>query len=149
MCIYIHRCLYIRLSRSTCLYIYIDVYVQVYIYLGRFNICTLSAHNLVAIWPLQDIVLLGGVCARINHPFIAPSHLHCPHYCNTIALLLRNRRHPPTALWNAIHYTILVMTISCKGQVAMRADWPRRKLHWRGLRLPCPVRLSDTTLSFL
>jgi len=73
-----------------------------------------------ASWPLQDIVLLRGVCARINHPFIAPSHLHRPHYCNTITLLLRNRRRPPTALWNAIYYTILVMTISCKGQRASK-----------------------------
>ena len=41
-------------------------------------------------WPLPDIVLLGDSCARTNHPFMAPSHLHCPHYCNTIACLLRN-----------------------------------------------------------
>jgi len=27
--------------------------------------------------------------------FIAPSHLHCPHYCNTIARLLRKIRRPP------------------------------------------------------
>jgi len=44
------------------------------------------------LWPLQDIVLLRGVCARINHPCIAHSHLYCPHYCNTIARLLRNIR---------------------------------------------------------
>jgi len=45
-------------------------------------------------WPLQDILLLRGFCARINHPSIAPSYLHCPHYCNTIARLLRNIRRP-------------------------------------------------------
>jgi len=44
--------------------------------------------------PLQDIVVLRGFCARINHLFIASSHLHCPHYCNTIARLLRNIRRP-------------------------------------------------------
>jgi len=46
-------------------------------------------------WPLQDIVLLRSFCARINHSFIAHSHLHCPHYCNAIARLLRNIRRPP------------------------------------------------------
>jgi len=40
------------------------------------------------------LLLLRGFCARINHPFIAPSHLHCPHYCNTMARLLRNIRRP-------------------------------------------------------
>jgi len=30
-----------------------------------------------------------------NHPFIAPPRLHCRHYCNTIAQLLRNIRPPP------------------------------------------------------
>jgi len=41
-----------------------------------------AAHSLlvlIAAWPLQDIDLLRGFCARINHPCIAPSHLHCPH----------------------------------------------------------------------
>ena len=38
--------------------------------------------------PLQDIVLLRGLCARINHPFIAnppalPTRLQCD--CNSIA----------------------------------------------------------------
>jgi len=45
-------------------------------------------------WPLQDFVLLLVMCSRINHPCIAPSHLHCPHYCNTITRLLRNIRRP-------------------------------------------------------
>jgi len=36
-------------------------------------------------WPLQDIRSLQGVRALINHPFITPHHLHCPHCCNTIA----------------------------------------------------------------
>jgi len=47
--------------------------------------------NRAIIWPLQDIVsLLRIFCARINHVFTAPSHLHCPHYCNAIARLLCN-----------------------------------------------------------
>jgi len=27
-------------------------------------------------------------CARINHPFLPPAHLHCLPWCNTIARLL-------------------------------------------------------------
>jgi len=49
----------------------------------------------IADWPLQDIVLFRSFCARINHSFIAHSHLHCPHYCNAIARLLRNIQRPP------------------------------------------------------
>jgi len=45
-------------------------------------------------WPLQDIVLLRCFCARFNHPFIAPSHLHYPHYSNTVVRPLRNIRRP-------------------------------------------------------
>jgi len=43
-------------------------------------------------WPLQDNVSLQGCCARANRPNIAPPHLHCPHYYNSIARLLRNKR---------------------------------------------------------
>jgi len=48
----------------------------------------------VPIWPLQDILLLRVVCARINRPIIPPAHLHCPHCCNAIAQLLGNIRPP-------------------------------------------------------
>ena len=44
----------------------------------------------LSVWPLQYIHLLLGVCARVNHPFVTPPNLHCPHCCNTIARLLRN-----------------------------------------------------------
>jgi len=37
---------------------------------------------------------LWGFWARINPPCIAPFHLHCPHYCNTIARRLPNIRRP-------------------------------------------------------
>jgi len=47
-----------------------------------------------------------------------PAHLHCPHDCNTIAKRLRRTRPPAlTRLLYAIHHTILVMAISCKGQI--------------------------------
>jgi len=38
---------------------------------------------------LYKIFLKKIVYARIQHPFITPAHLHHPHYCNTIARLLR------------------------------------------------------------
>jgi len=53
----------------------------------------------------------------VNPPFILPSHVHCPHYCNTIARLLRKIRRPPDLSCVCYtHYTILAMAISCKGQ---------------------------------
>ena len=41
-------------------------------------------------WPIQDILLLNFVRERIYHPCINPAHLHYPHYCSTIARLLRH-----------------------------------------------------------
>jgi len=69
-------------------------------------------------WALHAIVLLQGLCARINHPFILP-----PPACiaRTIAVLLHVYcaiyDTPPTPLVYAIHNSILAMAISCKGQV--------------------------------
>jgi len=56
------------------------------------------------------------LCARVSHPCIASPPLYCPHYCNTIARSLCSVR-PPTAppIVFAMHHTILVRTISCKG----------------------------------
>jgi len=60
-------------------------------------------------------------------------HLHCWNYCNTIARLLRKiRRPPPTPFVYAIHHTILVMAISCKGQAASEQSETRRR-NWVGL----------------
>jgi len=48
----------------------------------------------VAAWPLQEIGLLRGCCARITHPFTTSVYLHCPPWCNTIARLLSSIRLP-------------------------------------------------------
>jgi len=59
-----------------------------------------------------------------------PPHLQRLHHCNTIARLLRNiRPSPPTPRLYAIHHTILVMAILCKGQICGPC-LPRRR---------CPV----------
>jgi len=48
-------------------------------------------------WPSQDIVLLRGLCGRLNHSFIAPL-LALPtqlqYYCTTIARYSDPLRHP-------------------------------------------------------
>ena len=67
-------------------------------------------------WRLQDIVLLPGLCARINHHFIAPppalpTRLH--YYCTTIAQYTTPLR-PSLCMPYIIR--ILAMAISCKGQ---------------------------------
>jgi len=52
----------------------------------------------------------------VHHPFIAPLHLQSLPYCNTIARPLRNIRLPPNdPFLYAIHHTILVIAIPCKG----------------------------------
>ena len=67
------------------------------------------------LWPLHDIVSLRSFCARINHPVMPPTSIP-----PTIAILLHVYcaiyDAPSTPPWCAIHHTILVMAISCKGQ---------------------------------
>ena len=89
------------------------IYIHMYMYMCVFGL-TRGTHQVCShydddIWPLQDIVLLLVVCARVNHHYILPARLHCSHFCNT-------NDSPSTSLWYAIHHTILVITISCKGQ---------------------------------
>jgi len=43
-------------------------------------------------WPLQEIRLRRGCCARINYPFIPPVHPHCPPWCNIFTRLLDSIR---------------------------------------------------------
>ena len=57
--------------------------------------------------PLQEIRLLQGYCARINHPIIPPAHLHFTPWCNTIARLLDSIRlpfRPPVRMLYTIQY---------------------------------------------
>ena len=58
-------------------------------------------------WPLQDILLLLVVCARISRSYILSARLHCPHCCNTIACLLDSilpYLRPPFCMPDTIHY---------------------------------------------
>ena len=63
-------------------------------------------------WPLQDILSVGGFCARINHPFIPRVRLALPtlvqYHCTAV---WRYTTPPPTSRFHAIHHTILVTTI--------------------------------------
>jgi len=77
------------LHTHTHLYLHPYIYRYIYTYISYPNP---SLHP--TCWPLQDIVLLLVVCARINRSFILPDRLHCPHGCNTIARLLGNIRPP-------------------------------------------------------
>jgi len=67
-------------------------------------------------WPIHDILSRLCFCARINHPFIAsPTCI-----AHTVAILLQYYcaifDPLPTPRFHVIHPTILLMTISCKGQ---------------------------------
>jgi len=78
----------------------------------------ISIYKLVQDWPLQDIVSLHSFSVGVHHPLIAP-----PPTCNAyrVAILLHDYcaiyPPPPTPLVYAVHHRILVMAISCKGQV--------------------------------
>jgi len=76
-------------------------------------------------WPLQDILSLRGFCARINPPCIAPPSLALltplQYDCTDIA---QNTTLPPTPLLYDIHYTILAIAISCKGQASDEVESP-------------------------
>jgi len=67
------------------------------------------------VWDLQDLLLLGVVCTRINRACLPSAHLHCPHCCNAVARRLGNTR-PSLDLHCVCHtHTILAITISCGG----------------------------------
>jgi len=67
---------------------------------------------------LHKILLHFEPCVHeFNRPFILPARLHCPH----VAILLHGYWEiddpPPDPVVYAIHHTLLVMAISCKGQI--------------------------------
>ena len=73
----------------------------------------------VILWPLQDIVYFQSfVHESIVLSFVRPACI-----AHTVAILLHGYQAiydpPPTFLWYAIHHTILVITISCRGQVIL------------------------------
>jgi len=72
----------------------------------------------VAPRPIHDILSRVCFCARINHPFIAPPTC----IAHTVAILLQYYcaifDPLPTPCFHVIHPTILLITISCKGQHA-------------------------------
>ena len=44
---------------------------------------------------LTTYCFTSGLLCTNQSSFYCFSYLHCPHYCNTVARLLRNIRHPP------------------------------------------------------
>jgi len=103
-------------------------------------------------WPIQDILSLVFVCARIDYPWINPAHSHYPHYT---AILLGDFCGiyilPPTLPLYAIHRTILVMTILCKGQVESgvgRAQYLWGAASSPAQRPPLLHRLTEVTSEY-
>ena len=69
-------------------------------------------------WPSPEIILLQGFFLRVNHPFIAPAPPALPTRLHYYCTLVGQYTTPlPTSRLYAVHHTILVMTISRKGQV--------------------------------
>ena len=86
MCVCMYLCKRGRIPRTSrlCLeqgwssgqvniYIYVCMHVCLYLAFTRYS-------------------FIRNCCARINHPFIPPAHLHCLPWCNTIARLLDSIR---------------------------------------------------------
>jgi len=77
-------------------------------------------------WPLQDIRFrsLQRFREGANHHFIAPPPVMPTRYrCNIVLHDYRAKYAPlPILILYAIHHTVLVMAISCKGQVRGRVN---------------------------
>ena len=93
ICIYV--CIYIYICKCMYIYIYVCMYVCIYVMIFLHLETCLHESILVSL-PLR--------------------HLLFPHYCNTIARLLRSVRPPPDPLLYGIHNTTLVVAILCRGQ---------------------------------
>jgi len=94
---------------------------------------------------LQDIRLLRGCCARINHPLIpsTPPALTTmvQYYC---AIIGQDTILLPTSRLYALQHTILVITISCKGQPAtqrgvscLSSRFASTSVAWVAIDSPC------------
>jgi len=71
----------------------------------------------VGLYKIQDIVLLLGLCARINTILCAPTLCLGTHPTQSSPKRLRNTRFPPRPpRYCNIYHTILAMVILCKGQ---------------------------------
>jgi len=60
---------------------------------------------------------LKSFIVEVYYPLTPPPFLQRLPYCNTIARLLRKIRFPTDPPLHAIHHTLLVLAILCKGQV--------------------------------
>ena len=133
-CIYIftHISIYIYIYKH--IHVYIHTYVHIYIYMkktclptclrnacptigsSRTQIRTLDG-RITTCWPLQEILYFESFVHESNLFSILPPT--CIVY--TIAILLQDccavYNLPSTSPFYAIQHTILVITISCKGQI--------------------------------
>ena len=105
-------------------------------------------------WPLHDIVLLRGFCARINHPFIAVGRTIMI-LCTSIVQYTTPPRPPRVCIpytiqyyrWQYrvktnLHRHHLCPTAILRAAVSLRLIWP-------GLRhnYPCPTATLSTAIS--
>ena len=86
-----------------------------------------------SIWPIQDILSLVCVCARITHPFITPARPHYPHYCNTsVGAIYDPPPDPPCICYTPYNISKdnMVYRLNLHG-LAQRGRWspPRRHIY--------------------
>jgi len=98
------------------------MYIYIYIYIYTHELKQIYAYSVPsgdsASQPLKEIVSFQSFVVGGTHPFIAPSHTGKAYL---IAILLHGHcaiyAPLPTPPFYAVNHTILVMAISCKGQV--------------------------------
>jgi len=101
-----------------CVYVYIHTYIYTYIYIG------LTRDWLTRPWPTGEPLLALTIDCFISKLYCgSPSSLYShPPTCKAYPIAILLHAHcaiyapPPTPLVYAIHNTLLVMAISCKGQ---------------------------------
>jgi len=91
----------------------------------RYHIFSSTRHPAVSNWPIQDIVLFLGLCARINTIRCAPTLcLGTPPHPVIARTIAQYKVSPPTPRYCNIYHTILALAISFKGQVPIHSQGP-------------------------
>ena len=90
------------------IYIYIYIYTYIYIYSFKDSFAAFAHAEDQASWRLQDVVLLRGLCARINCLLLSPPPPACPTlvhcYCMTIARQYTTSLRPPLCILYTMQY---------------------------------------------
>ena len=86
----VRACMYVCVRAGLRAWVCVCVFAYVFV--------SMCVHACWRSFGIYNIFFSFFLSARINHPFITPAQCHYPHYCNTIARLVRNVWPPPDPL---------------------------------------------------